>query len=1505
MMIIKNRILLLSLLVILVLLLQTTGNAQKKVGEFSAEPEKFLKELKSYLADSENPDGKAISKAFDEQWAAAFFSDNEKETIRITASALLKKRARAEHLAAYISTVSTLANHPLDEDSRLKWQDALDFMLAKRNFSIQKIDAFFKTTANLAEGGFIYRSNADNGIAWISHKADFVIDFDDEEVLFRFDKLDLSCISRGDSIHIYSTTGILNPITNTFFGKEGRIYWDQAGLSRDSVFAQLKNYSIELKKNFIEADSVLFTNLNYSQTPLMGRLINKILDSAGERISYPRFINYSERIAIPAIFPGVDYYGGFSMHGNRFLSSGDSGEDSFISFKYKDSLFIRFASSEFVISKTQIISPRSRVVIYLEKDSIYHPGISVRYFPDKQELTVFRTGEGMSRSPFYNSYHGLDMDFEQITWKLDEPKMSFGSILGGEGASAVFESTNYFSSERYLELMGYDQQHPFTGLIKYYNSYKEKEFTATQFANFLRMPITAVRQQLMTLSYLGVIDYQVDKEWVVLRDRLFYYVKAASGVVDFDVIAFVTNPESREKASLSLLNHDLRLFGIPQIQLSDSQNVMIYPRKGEIIMKKNRDFEFDGKVEAGKFEFFGKTFHFNYKDFLIDLNNIDSLRIWVERKNSQGLPELHMVKTVIENVTGDLLIDKPNNKSGRVEFAEYPIFTSKRTSFVYYDKFYIQKGVYRKDDFYFMIDPYSIDSLDVFSTQSLLFDGEFYSANIFPPFRESLKVQTDLSLGFITQTPESGFPTYIDKGRYFQTIYLSNRGLRGSGSLNYVTSVSKCDDFIFYPDSMNAFSQRFEIRKQHGSPQFPQVFADNVYQHWEPYSNQLFIQSGKTPFQMYDYTRMTGALRLRPELLEGQGFMEFDDAEMRSKDFAYKADFFETAQSSFDLKSTDPGVYSFKVEDVRGKVDLAARQGTFELNQDSAFVDLPPVKYKISMDMFTWYMDKEEIDLMVSAYKNLNKNIDISMDAFALADANDEGALFLSVHPNQDSLAFFGLVANYKLKDFVLTGQGVKSIPIADARILPGDGMVVIEKDAKMNTLEKARILADQQNRYHLMYNATVTISSAMKYQAMADYTYRDESNRDQKIHFDLVGVDDSLSTFARGTIAEEANFTLSPYFRYKGKVSLSAPREFLLFDGGAQLMHQCSRIPLNYFAFKSEINPLEIYIPVPEKMKGLDGGEVNAGIFMTKDSTHLYSAFLTKPEGRNDIANLPVNGFLMFDAQSREYVIASREKLQNQNLPGNMIRFKVDRCEIEAEGKIDLGIYAGQVKIDAAGSVYHDLNVDSVEMDLMMVMDYYLPSEVLEIMAKSYASNTEMEAADLSDEVFTKSLSELLDEKTAAELLKNLSLYGSYRKIPDKLEKSLVIPTIRLRWNSSEKTYESLGDFAVGNIGKTEVNRLVRGKLELLKTRASNEFTMYLELGYTGWYYLEYKRNNLFIVSSDDVFNFALKELKPERRRNEVDGEPALTVIPANDRKKRYFLEKYQMEENDNPEEE
>ena len=61
-------------------------------------------------------------------------------------------------------------------------------------------------------------------------------------------------------------------------------------------------------------------------------------------------------------------------------------------------------------------------------------------------------------------------------------------------------------------------------------------------------------------------------------------------------------------------------------------------------------------------------------------------------------------------------------------------------------------GVYKRDNFFFEVDPFEIDSLDTYTRESLSFPGEFYSANILPNFRQELRVQDDNALGFIIQS---------------------------------------------------------------------------------------------------------------------------------------------------------------------------------------------------------------------------------------------------------------------------------------------------------------------------------------------------------------------------------------------------------------------------------------------------------------------------------------------------------------------------------------------------------------------------------------------------------------------------------------------------------------------------------------------------------------------------------------------------------------------------------
>ncbi|NJK98583.1 MAG: hypothetical protein HC905_29970 [Bacteroidales bacterium] len=150
-------------------------------------------------------------------------------------------------------------------------------------------------------------------------------------------------------------------------------------------------------------------------------------------------------------------------------------------------------------------------------------------------------------------------------------------------------------------------------------------------------------------------------------------------------------------------NYDLLINGIPRIFLSDSQNVVIYPTNDRITLKQNRSFQFDGRIDAGLFTFFGSNFFFNYNDFKINLQNVDSvqIKVFTGEVDNFGRPLTRSVRNVIQHITGDLVIDKSDNKSGRHSYPMYPLFTSRENSFVYYDAAEIQNGVYPREKFLF------------------------------------------------------------------------------------------------------------------------------------------------------------------------------------------------------------------------------------------------------------------------------------------------------------------------------------------------------------------------------------------------------------------------------------------------------------------------------------------------------------------------------------------------------------------------------------------------------------------------------------------------------------------------------------------------------------------------------------------------------------------------------------------------------------------------------------
>ncbi|GAH73065.1 unnamed protein product, partial [marine sediment metagenome] len=262
------------------------------------------------------------------------------------------------------------------------------------------------------------------------------------------------------------------------------------------------------------------------------------------------------------------------------------------------------------------------------------------------------------------------------------------------------------------------------------------------------------------------------------------------------------------------------------------------------------------------------------------------------------------VKNQLQHITGEVLIDKRDNKSGRESYPEYPIFTSKENSYVFYERDDIQNGVYESNDFFFQVDPFVMDSLDNFNYKDLYFKGEFVSAGIFPSFDKELSLQPDNSLGFRHMTPDEGYPVYNGKGSYYKEIWLSNKGLRGDGKLEYLSSSTLSDDFIFYPDSMNTLASSYDIAVKTTETQYPRVNSVNNYIHWLPYADMMNVDKTDTDFTMFnDSTTFSGNLLLEPAGLSGGGKMDLNNSDLQSNLFTYKAYDIFSDTADFYLKS--------------------------------------------------------------------------------------------------------------------------------------------------------------------------------------------------------------------------------------------------------------------------------------------------------------------------------------------------------------------------------------------------------------------------------------------------------------------------------------------------------------------------------------------------------------------------------------------------------------------------
>jgi hypothetical protein len=1433
---------------------------------------------------------------------------------------LLEKRHDGyPHTYHYVVSFYSLIKKNKAEADFDTWHAIVDALTENRN--PRRIQEFLEVSSN-----FLYKSIIadDPNYQWLCLGGEFEF-VNDKTPFIRFSNTTLICktINRGsdkrnnpfsDSIKINNTQGTADLTREKWEGNGGTYTWEKVGLPANETMATLKSYSISFKSTNLTADSVVLKT-PYVNEDIQGKLVDRAMKGAvGEnsQIPYPKFSSYQANFEIKNLVKEVDYKGGFSLEANEFIGIGNKNEQAQLTYYRNGKKFITSFSDQVRVNESSLKTPMARFILYLGlEDSMTHTGLDITYNLTDENIRFVRGNSPITQAPFINTFHKLNIYVDEISWikKSSELILGYNRNTSEQQRTAKFESFDYYYERLYQSLQGMESVHPLSALYNYAYKYDKFEMTEGTAATALNRTIQQAKPKLLELSTLGFISYDTERGIIQVNDKTEHFVKSKSRKSDYDNISFSSNlapirldntgnsdnRELQEKVrirnqersriseygKIDLSSLELKVGAVDFITISEANQTFIFPNNNEVTVKKNRNIVFSGWVNSGKWEVKIDKGNYSYEDNKFNIFESELALFKISPLRTEDGKRPIPSQSVISGVKGELLVDDVSNRSGlKNGYDQYPILVSKEKTKVFYSQKQLHLGAYEQERFYFEIDPFKLDSLVTFNEKSLRFPGELTSAGIFPKMRDELKIMADYSLGFSQDVPSGGYQFYGTDARYKNKILLSNSGLQGGGTINFLNSSSTSKQlFTFLPDSTIGVASFINKPKETGV-QFPDADGPDAFITFLPKQKTLKARSNKELISFYDgEAKLRGTTVLKDKGMTGNGILELKDAKMGSENFNFTRWDVKADTASFQLtnkykKEGDltENPLAFKTGNVNGDLSFKERKGVFKSNEGESVVEFPVNQYICKIDQFTWLMDNDEITLEKDTEQNLA--IEGAMDLV--------GPNFYSIHPKQDSLQFRSPKAKFNLKERTIYAYETEFIEVADARIFPDSSKVIIRKNAKMDEFEDAKIVANYITKYHTITNVKAQITARRAYTASGDYEYGIGEGKKQLIRLTEIKLDTSYQTIAKGAVEQDQNFKLSEQFNFYGETHLKAADPYLVFKGATKVNHDCDKFERNWMAFETSIDPENIQIPVSENMKDLDGNKITVGIqwrnSTNTDSVSLYPTFLSAVISDEDPEVISASGLLQYNASAKEFQIASKEKLINRSETGNYISLHTESCSMNGDGKISLGMEYGPLETEAVGIVNYNQETEQTDMNITLAIRAPFNEKEFENVAVKINNVEGLADADFNSTTLEQALVEWTDLKTADKIKSDYTLKKEFKSVPKSMQDAIILTGLRLTSYTKSGDQQrglktSTAQAAIVNIYGEPVMKYVPTKFFAeQRSNFGDRFGLMIDVPGAYLYFFDYdyrKEGVMNILSSDAEFNEEITDLKSDKKKS------------------------------------
>ena len=1477
-------------LLFLVFLVFSGGDLLAQVkSPFSGDFSEFRTELTSFMGPNLNDEQKASLEAFLVKWDSTVYNKENKVKIIDIISQLYGRFMRpVPHFNNFVITLNKFIDWKTDPEFLSNWLTGLSEIVFDPRYPSENIDRYIKNTGLMITDNII---SDISGMQWKvkNSKLSFLHDTVFKAII---NNATLTCYSQKDSSEIYNVSGTYFPEFQQFHGTSGRVTWEKAGYSADEVYADLGNFFINTAKNSFTADSVLLTHKTYFETPIEGFLSEQTVPITNPaRANFPRFETYTKSFRLENIYEGINYTGGLAFEGSTVKGSGGDNLSAELTFHRNDTLYLRIKSGEFLFTRDGLASGEVSMSLYLDKDSIFHSNLGFSFNASEQQVNLFRANNPVSKSPYFDSFHRLDMYFELLSWNMKESKVLLSRAKGAALGQAEFEYVSFFNADYFMRLAGIDDYHPLVRFKNFAEYYYSTTFPVEEFARWLKKPVDAVTGLCIDMANKGFVFYDRKFNEITLKPKVDDYLNSFSKKQDYDVIRIYSETKAPlDNAILDLKNFDLKVNGVSRVYLSDSQRVAFYPYDRQLVIGNNRSIRFDGVIEAGLMTFFGHDFAFNYDTFKINLAGIDSIRLAVEteEKDIYGNPLIRNIGNIIQLASAELYIDDPNNKSGLRSLKQYPIINAQESSYIFFDDIPGLEDIYPKEDFYFIIDPFTYENIDHFTINDIELSGEFFAGNIFKPTRQYMTIQQNNSLGIDVIIPEEGIDIYGDKGKLYNTFSMSNQGLLATGTLKHLTATIVAENMKIYPDSLITQASQFNIDRD-TTGLYPILSSREVAIRWLIPDDELYaVNSMDNSFNMFDNgTTLDGNLVITPSGVKGGGIINTTDSRVTSNTYSFTSNSITADSCDYNFKSPSTSGYAFIAEDTQMEINFDLMETRFHLNTDTSMVKFPEIQYICTMTDFT-YNQGTRILSMEQAGKSGSELL-TREELLAQDPAQLEKPTFYATNVIDDTISFSSSRASYHVDQEYIEAENINYIHIADALIQPDKGKMIINRRGRIDQLQNALIAV---NNKHLLHSAKVDIESTKKYSGSGVYDYIDENKEIQGINISDITVE-SMSTIARGFIPENQGFRLSPAFSFSGDVNLYADKDSLLFSGSAGIVNNCNTFRTYPVQFKAEIDPERVMIPVSEKPRDINDNLLFTGSFINIDSVHIYPAFLSPQKSWSDVALVNSQGYLYYDKAKNRYLIASLEKIADPNLSGSMIAYDNINCTLSGEGRINLGTSFDFVNLTGAGNFLHKMDSGKIEIKTMLGFDFHFSSDALKIMSDDIRLMPSLKTVNLNNQTYKNGMEDLIGTEAAMKVKEQLDLFGGSGDLPKEFNFEILLNDVTFYWNEATSSFRSKGKIGIGYIGEQPLNVYVDGMVEIQRRRSGDMFDIYLQADESTFYYFSYVRGNMMSYSGNSNYNILLGSIRPRARKHPDSSsrKPYSYMLSAEDRINRFIM--------------